>query len=190
MHGYAFVCTCRIHASVSLRARVGEAARTRATPRCVSPCTVICVCLGSYAYICVHIKIPCVCGYVRVSARLERRARARPRVVYIYMCMCEHICIRMSAHVNYMGACACVRAHARAGVSNGHLYNVRLYRRSCIEACTDAQMRTRTRTSAVPCAFGGSHTLVHARMDGCIFMRVSMARYGQVFIGVHVYVYI
>ncbi len=100
--------------------------------------------------------------------------------MYMYECIYRiHVCVNVSV-------CVC----ARAGVWYAHLYNVRLYRRSCIEACTDAQMRTRTRTSAVPCAFGCSHTLVHARMDGCICIRVSMARHRRVCIGMHVYVYI
>jgi hypothetical protein len=41
----------------------GEAARTRATPRCVSPCTITCVCVGSDAYACVLICMH-VCMHV------------------------------------------------------------------------------------------------------------------------------
>ncbi len=99
--------------------------------------------------------------------------------MYIYECIYRiHVCVNV---------CVCVCA--RAGCGMPICTNVRLDQRSCIEACTDAQMRTHTRTSAAPSAFGGSHTLVHARMDGCICMRVFMARYGQVCLGMHVYVY-
>ncbi len=81
-----------------------------------------------------------------------------------------------------------VRVRARGGVVCPSV-RVRLHRRSCLEACTDAQMRTRTRTSAAPSAFGCSHLLVHARMDGFTCMRVSMARHRRACIGMHVYVY-
>jgi hypothetical protein len=99
--------------------------------------------------------------------------------MYMYECIDRtHVCANV-----------CVRACARAGVVCPSV-RVRLYRRSCIEACTDAQVRTRARASAAPSAFGGSHTLVHARMDGCIYMRVSMAWPRRACIGMHVYVYI
>ena len=62
--------------------------------------------------------------------------------MYMYECIYRiHVCVNV---------CVCVCE--RGGVRYAHLYNVHLYRRSCIEACTDAQMRTRTRASAAPSA--------------------------------------
>ena len=171
---------------------------------CIIACLCICVCDPMQA-----------CARVRACLRARRERRRNPRsrplamchYVQIYVGMCEPICICKRAYMEYMPArmcvcvCACERASgaartrattrlARAGMCYAHLYNVRLYRRSCIEACTDAQMRTRTRASAAPCGFGCSHTLAHARMDGCICVRVSMARHRRACIGMHVYVYI
>ncbi len=74
--------------------------------------------------------------------------------MYMYECIYRiHVCVNV-----------CVRVRARAGVVCPSV-RVRLYRRLCLEECTDALVRTRT--SAAPSAFVCSHTLVHARTCGC-----------------------
>ena len=87
------------------------------------------------------------------------------------------------------------RAHVRVRARECRMAvctNVRLYRRSCIEACTDAQMRTRTRASAAPSGFGCSHTLVHARMDGfintCVYRWLGMDGRASVYLYIYIYI--
>jgi hypothetical protein len=107
--------------------------------------------------------------------------------------MYRHECI-YRIHVCVSG-CVCVCTCG--GVWYAHLYNVRLYRRSCIEACTGAQMRTHTRIRGsirgcllpIPsCMRVRVDVNVHACVDGpastgahrytcimCIYMTMSMS---------------
>jgi hypothetical protein len=123
------------------------------------------------------------CVRARVFARAAGAAFAR--APYLYVCMYENMYLYECARRFHRSVPMCVSA--RAGVVWPSVQMC-----VCIDACTDALIRTRTRASAAPCAFVCSPSpRVCAR--GWICMRVSMARYRRACIGITwicIYMYI
>jgi hypothetical protein len=123
-----------------------------------------------------------VCVRVRVRAgaraRRERHTRAPTRRVSLraYICVRMSTCTCMSVRVDSMGACACAHLRVRACAARmgySHLYNVRLYRRLCNQACM-LDVHTRIGGS-VYVGLQPIPSCMRVRMHIC--MRVSMARY-------------
>jgi hypothetical protein len=134
----------------------------------------MCECM--YVHMDVRVGSMQVC--VRARARRERRTRAPTRRVslraYIFVRMSTCMCL--SARVDSMGGCACahvrVRARgcARTWVWYAPLRNVRLYRRSCIQACMDAWIRTHTHTH-----HRRPHRRLSAAIPSCVHVRMDVS---------------
>jgi hypothetical protein len=151
-HVWMSECASRMHFSVRVRARLCMSARACARERRERRRNTTARPLDVYHHVCMS---TCECVYlhmdvcvdsmqVRVRARarreLHRRAPTRRVSLRAYICVRMSACMCMSVRVDSMGACAClsVCTCARARVWYAHLYNVDLYRRLCIQACTDA----------------------------------------------------
>ncbi len=126
---------------------------------------------SSLLYICYVL----ICMHVRTYREWHKRAHET----------CTYTCVCVNAYIESITALTCPCAYVRARECRMvFCTNVRRYRRLCIKACTDAQMRTRTRASAAPSAFV---CLPYPRACAYVWMYVHACMDGSAWTGVNRY---